>query len=188
MNRPASNILSFRAARSRGYAARAQRGICIALLIVAANLVFGEDLPKGWRKPTRAEAGGDDWRHKSPTGFLTVEADFDGDGKLDVAELLVNPSAKQFALFVKLASSSWQLLDKPYDLKSLDRFGVDLVKPGKYETACGKGYGDYACAHGEPDYLELSRPAIDFIYTESSDSIFYWDKEQGKFVEVLMSD
>lgn len=166
---------------------KAKLCFCTVSLIMAASLGFSEDLPEGWRRPTRAEAG-DTWRAKSPTGFLSVKADFDGDGKADVAELLVNPSTHQFALFVKLGSSAWRMLNQPGDLKSLDRFGIDLVKPGKYETACGKGYGDYACAHGEPDYLTLSRPAIDFIYTESSDSIFYWDDKQHKFVEVLMSD
>jgi hypothetical protein len=187
MTHSTPNLLSFRAARSRGRTARAQRGICISVLILATGVAFGEDLPQGWRSPTRAEAG-DSWREKSPTRFLTVKGDFDGDGKPDAAELLVNPSTNQFALFVKLGSSAWRMLDRPGHVKSLGRFGIDLVRPGKYETACGKGYGDYACAHGEPDYLVLSRPAIDFIYTESSDSIFYWDDRQRKFVEVLMSD
>jgi hypothetical protein len=145
-------------------------------------------LPSGWRKPSPVETSSD-WRKKSPTRFRSIKADFDGDGKPDVAELLVSPSDKQFAFFVKLGSTEkWQMLGKPYDLTSLDRFGIDVVKPGKYETACGKGYGDYACAHGEPDYLKLSKSAIDIFYTESSDSIFYWDTTAQEFREVLMSD
>jgi hypothetical protein len=131
----------------------------------------------------------DEWRQKSPTRFLRVTGDFDSDGKPDLAELLINPVSSQFALFVKLSSTGkWQMLGEPYDENSLDRFGIDLVKPGKYETACGKGYGDYACAHGEPDSLKLSTPAIDIFYTESSDSIVYWDSVTKAFREVLISD
>ncbi len=116
-------------------------------------------------------------------------ADFDGDGKPDPAELLVNASANQFALFVKLASTGkWRLTDGPFDIKSLDRFGIDLVKPGKYETACGKGYGDYACAHHEPDFMKVSTAAIDLFYTESSDSILYWDSSTKAFRKILISD
>jgi hypothetical protein len=73
------------------------------------------------------------------------------------------------ALLVKLSSSGhWQRLSEPLDVADFDRFGIDLVKPGEYKTACGKGYGDYACAHGEPDVLKLHKPAIDLFYTESS--------------------
>jgi len=74
------------------------------------------------------------------------------------------------------------------NLGDLGRFAIDLVKPGRYETACGKGYDDSFCAHGEPDYLVLSRPAIDFIYTESADSIFYWGEKTKEFRKIAMSD
>lgn len=157
--------------------------------MLTVSSVLGQDIfPKGWQRITQAEAA-DDWRQKSRTRYLLVKGDFDGDGKPDTAELLLNPSANQFALFVKLASSAkWQMLGEPFDVKVLDRFGINLVKPGKYQTACGKGYGDYACAHGEPNVLQLSAPGIGLFYTESSDSIFYWERKSRKFAEVLMSD
>jgi hypothetical protein len=152
------------------------------------TLVLAQELPKGWRRPTKTEVS-NRWRLKSTSRFVTVEGDFDGDGRSDIAELLVNPSRKQLGLFVRLSSDQkWQLLDKPYAMGDFDRFGIDYVKPGKYETACGKGYGDWACAHEEPEWLKLARPAIDFFYTESSDSIFYWDQNTKRFREVVMSD
>jgi hypothetical protein len=144
-------------------------------------------LPSGWREPTREEASGS-WRQKSPTRFLKVEGDFNGDGKSDVAQILVDPSKNKFGLFVKFGGAGqWQLVFD-YDLAFLGRYGIDFVKPGKYETACGKGYGDWACAHKEPDWLQLSNPGIDLFYTESSESIYFWDQPSKKFREVVMSD
>jgi hypothetical protein len=141
-----------------------------------------------WRKPTAAESSGD-WRQKSRTRFLAVKGDFDGDGKADIAELLVNPSKKQFALFVNLASTDkWQLLGEPEDVKWLDGMGIRLVKPGRYKTACGKGYGEEFCAHGEPNFLKLSTPAINMFKEESADVIFYWNRSKKKFVNIQMSD
>ena len=107
---------------------RAKRGICIAWIMLTVSPVFGQGIfPNGWRRITQAEAA-DDWRQKSRTRYLLVKGDFDGDGKSDTAELLLNPSANQFALFVKLASSAkWQMLGEPFDVKVLDRFGIDLV-------------------------------------------------------------
>ena len=172
-----SSLLSF----------RAKRGIWV-FLVLFCELAVAQDLPAGWRRPIKTEAA-DQWRQKSQTRFFVVRGDFDGDGQPDLAELLVNPTSQKFALFVKLYSTGkWQQLGDPYDLGALQRFGIDLVKPGKYETACGKGYDESFCAHGEPDYLLLSHPAIDFIYTESADIVFYWDEKTKAFREIAMSD
>lgn len=174
-----SNILSFRATGR----------ICFLLSMLITPTIFSAQAPPiGWRRVSPRIAG-ETWRKKSPTKFLVVRADFDGDGRADLAELLVDPTTKKVAIFVKLSSTEkWQMIGEPFDLAYLDRFGIDLVKPGKYETACGKGYDDSFCAHGEPDYLTLSYPAIDLIYTESADIIFYWDPKSKGFRQIQMSD
>lgn len=164
-----------------------QTAALIFLVALLSSIVLAQELPEGWRRPTRSETSGA-WRKESPTRFLVVRGDFDGDGKQDVAELLVNPSIKQFGVFVKLAAAGqWHSLIT-FDLEAIGRYAIDFVKPGKYKTACGKGYGDYACAHGEPDFLVLKHPAVDFIYTHSSDIIYYWDQKSKTFLEVQMSD
>lgn len=165
---------------------RVLRPTIVALLLAAT--VFAQDLPIGWRRANTVERSSA-WRKKSPTRFLRVEGDFDGDGKSDIAELFINPTEKKFAVFVRLASGkNWQMLGEPGALGDLDRFAIDLVKPGKYQTPCGKGYDDSFCAHGEPDYLVLKNSAIDFIYTESADSIFYWEAKKNGFRDIAMSD
>lgn len=178
---------------SNGVEEPAVVGLLKALALILAyallcSVAVAQDLPAGWRRANASEKS-PAWRRKSPTRFFRVDGDFDGDGKTDVAELLINPGEKKFAIFVKLVSTQkWQMLGEPGDLGVLDRFAIDFVKPGKYETACGKGYDDSFCPHAEPDYLVLSHPAIDFIYTESADSIFYWDRKTKAFREIAMSD
>jgi hypothetical protein len=172
----------------RGSSNLRQAFVVVLLAVLLCSAALAQDLPAEWRTANTVEKS-PAWRKKSPTRFFLVEGDFDGDGKSDIAEILVNPTEKKFALFVRLASTpKWQMLGEAGGLGLLDRFGIDLVKPGKYQTACGKGYDDSFCAHGEPDYLTLSHPAIDFIYTESADSIFYWERNTKLFRQIQMSD
>ena len=160
----------------------------IFLCALLSAVAVAQDLPRGWRLPTKTEVS-DKWRIRSPTRFLTVEGDFDGDGKPDNAALVVNPSRHLFAVFVKLRSTGkWQQVGDETEMKWLGEMGISVVKPGKYETACGKGYDDSFCAHGEPDYLTLATAAIDLFVEESADSMLYWDKKQKKFRTIQMSD
>lgn len=73
-------------------------------------------------------------------------------------------------------------------LVNLPRMGIASVTPGSYATACGKGYGEWACAHGEPNVLELKHDAIDFFADGSADAIFYWDSKARNFRRIQMSD
>src|SRR5256885_7943415 len=75
--------------------------ISLTLILVAAYSIaqvsVRRTLPVGWRLPRAAEATGA-WRKKSPTRFLVVRGDFDGDGRNDVAELLVSEDRKSTRL------------------------------------------------------------------------------------------
>jgi hypothetical protein len=167
---------------------RRQIAVLIFLAALLSGVAVAQDLPKGWRRPTKAETS-DDWRNKSRARFLTVTGDFDGDGQPDLAELLVNPSLKRWAVFVKLHSTGrWQRIGDENEMDWLGNMGIAPVKPGKYETACGKGYGDEFCAHGEPKYLKLATDAIDMFAEESADSMVYWDQKKQVFRLIQMSD
>ncbi len=163
------------------------RAIC-ASLVVFFGIAAAQDVPTAWRRPTPEEVS-DVWRDKNPTRFTVVNGDFDGDGKPDSAELLVNSASNQFGLFVRLAATGkWEMISKPLDAMWLPHFGIDLVKPGKYPTACGKTYGLYACAHGEPEELKVPNGAIDLFYREKSESYYYWDKKEKTFRKIVMTD
>jgi len=90
--------------------------------------------------------------------------------------LLVYLSDKQKGFsWLTLATIDW---GKKYPKVNL-AMGVDVVKPGKYETACGKGY--WECEKGEPKILELKRPAINYFKLASANSFFFLDDKSNSF-------
>lgn len=141
-------------------------------------------LPAGWRKPTATEATGV-WRKKSPARFLAVRGDFDGDGRDDVAELLVSDSGKIFGLFVWLAGQQrWQSIHGAD--ASLGDLGISLVLPKKFDTLCADDPS--VCAPSAPATVDLKNKAIEFFARGQASSIFYWEPSSGVFRNVPMGD
>ena len=143
-----------------------------------------------WRTPSLAELGHDSsWRKDDSDLYLMAKADFDGDGKEDVARLLINDKENKMGLFVTLSSEKKAqplLLEAIDDKNTIEVMGVEVAKPGTYKTACGKGY--WTCKKGEPAQLRLRRPAIDFFRFESANSYFIWRTDKKKFDRIWMSD
>jgi hypothetical protein len=141
-----------------------------------------------WTEPgdaIRSEA----WRSKSQTRFLTAAGDFDGDGKIDQAKLVVAADdGRRNALIVQLSSTGDQAQTITEIEGGLTELGVATVAPGKYKTACGKGYGDWACEHGEPKVLKLRNSAIDFFKNESAETYYVWDGKTKAFAKIAISD
>jgi len=147
--------------------------------------------PAGWRLPTEADYSGDwqDFREKLPTPFH-VEADFNGDGVPDEAWILLRSAGVGWTVVARVSQKGRpaQVLElvAPDGFASAQYYGITLAKPGRYETACGKGY--FECAPGEPKVLNLTRPSIEFFKYESASSIFFWDAKAKRFREVQTSD
>jgi hypothetical protein len=163
---------------------------CLALaLIMAAGAA--DPLPSGFRIPTESDRTGD-WK-KSQKEISTpfhASADFNGDGLVDHVWILLRKSGKGWGLFAFLARTGDRplvvKLDEDNGQTPAQRFGVDVVKAGNYDTACGKGY--WACKSGEPANLKLRLPAIDFYMFESANSYFWWDATSKKFKRTWISD
>ncbi len=162
--------------------------ISLSLILVAAYSIAQvsaqQPFPAGWRKPTLAEATGA-WRKKSPTGFLVVRGDFDGDERDDVAELLVSDSGKSFGLFVWLSSQRrWQSIHGAN--ARLGNLGIGLVQPEKFDTLCADDPS--VCAPGAPATVDLKNRAIEFFAWGETSSIFYWDPSTQAFRNAPMGD
>ena len=162
--------------------------ISLPLILLAAYSIAQvsaeQTLPAGWRKPALAEATGT-WRKKSPARFLVVRGDFDGDGRDDVAELLVSDSGKSFGLFVWLSSQRrWQSIHGAD--ASLGDLGISLVLPKKFDTLCADDPS--MCAPSAPATVDLKNEAIRFFAWGATSSIFYWDPSTQAFRNAPMGD
>jgi hypothetical protein len=159
-------------------------------IIVSAAIfcMAATPIPDGWRTPTEKEIN-QDWRKEKSHHYVVVNADFNGDGIEDEARLLVRQKGQGMALFAFVSqgkSFKEYSLDELEDAGWLEVMGIDLAKKGKYKTACGKGYFD--CESGEPEQINLKRPAIDYFKEGSANSFFYWDDKKKAFNRVWISD
>jgi hypothetical protein len=163
--------------------------IIVLLLLTIGNVATAEQkFPEAWRTPTAEEIHDDyDWRSADPQRHLAVEADFDGDGQVDTAKLLINDIKNTMGLFVQLSSSAnFIKLDETDEKGWIQVIGISRADPGYHKTACGKGY--FECGPGEPEVLHLENPGIDYFKIESANSFFYWDEASNSFKRVWMSD
>ena len=145
--------------------------------------------PPGWRLPSSAETKAE-WRNEDPSRYLVVQADFNGDGTMDEARLLLRDPGPGFGLFAFVSQKDGLL--KAYALEAVKDTGyievmdITVAPPGLYKTACGKGYFD--CSEGEPKEILLRHPAINYFKEGSANAFFYWDEATETFKMVGISD
>jgi hypothetical protein len=162
-----------------------QIALATCLALSAHGAASAQTLPPGWTRPTDADLQGPDWkaRQAKPGKAIAVEADFNGDGKQDSAELLINRRAQSFALFAFLAGQPEPVQIVTSRLEFLERMGVAISPPGRYETACARGLDrtDPKCERGEKS-IQTKHPSISyFIFASGADNL-YWDG--AKFIQV----
>lgn len=152
---------------------------------------FSMDLPipEGWRLPIPSETA-QEWRNENPNRYLTVTADFNGDGIIDKSMLLVRKKGTGLTLFAFVSQKNGTLkaysLDDIKNNEYIEVMGISVALPGRYKTACGKGY--FECQEGEPEEIFLRYPAINYFKEESASSFFYWDESKKNFKRIWMSD
>jgi hypothetical protein len=159
----------------------------LVLLAVSATFCPAQELPSGWHSPS-AKQTTQDFRRHAPKHFLVAIGDFNGDGVQDKALLLVNDKSSKLGLFVCLTTArgcDWHRLEE-MDLPFIDVMGIATVKPGKYKTACGKGYSD--CEKDEPELLVLKHHAVEFFKDESASSYYVYDQRKNDFIAIGISD
>jgi hypothetical protein len=107
---------------------------------------------------------------------------------VDEAQLAVDEAHDSFALFVRVSSggSPKQLFLDKAPKRMLAVFGIKRVTPGKYATACGKGY--FECKPGEPAEVQLKTAGIGYLKFESAESVFVWDPATAEFKRIWLSD
>ena len=156
-------------------------------LLSLATSVSAQDLPPGWHLPPSSRTS-QSFRQRDSYRFLTAIGDFDGDGIADKALLLVNTASTKMGLFVCLKTATgcdWHRLEV-MEIAFLDVMGIDTVRPGKQDTACGKGY--WQCDKDEPKVLNLKHDAVEFFKDESASSVYVYDAKKRAFTPIATSD
>ncbi|HSA33092.1 MAG TPA: FG-GAP repeat protein [bacterium] len=143
-------------------------------------------IPDGYREATPKDYVHEEGNFPKGNPPIKVTADFNGDGKQDIAVILIKSDGNGWALFVLLANQKTMLKLDEVTEKAPPHMGIDLVKPGTIKTACAKGY--WECKPDEPLELKLTLPAINYFMFESANSLFFWDKKSGAFKRVWISD
>lgn len=132
----------------------------------------------GWRYPNAADYT-DDWaefyKGKKEKPFY-ASADFNGDGELDEAWILISDKPEGYGLFVFLSANTDHVtviaLDHEFGNMGPQGMGISVAEKGVYKTACGKGY--WTCGPGESPSISLRWPGINYFMFESARSIFRW--------------
>lgn len=146
-------------------------------------------LPDGWTLPPKAFTS-DDWRNKDSNRYLQFTGDFNGDGISDTAKLLARADGSGIALCVFLSAKGapykFIMLNEKKDINKLKSLGIERVPPGRYETACGKGF--VACGKDEPKELTLTHDAINYFKYDSANMFYYWDQSTLMFKGIGIND
>jgi hypothetical protein len=165
-------------------------GVLLITLASAAATHTAEALspPAGWRL-LRPDETAQSWRSDSPSRYLSVAGDFTGDGKVTTAIILIREDGSGIAPFVALPGPDHNRRflqgEETNPISYLHDEGIRLLKPGKYLTTCGKGYG---CSKGEPQSVTISTDAVEFFKHDGPARMIFWDKTKGTLSEVWLSD
>jgi hypothetical protein len=150
---------------------RTIRLFAIAAVMLAAALAWAQkDFPSGWGEPT--------WNQLK----LKVQADFDGDGRPDTAQVLTDINNRAVAVMAYTSSNQrWAKLDSDA-ISELPHWHVGAIDPGSYTLTCAPD--DKHCIAGP---VKLDHPAITIVVDGKPDEVFYWDATMRRFEHGLLS-
>ena len=153
--------------------------LSILLLVCLANTVSasGPTLPKQYRMPTDEELSAE-WRKQDANKDAMVAADFNGDGLVDGAFLVVDKKNNKLVLMVVLINKdfteTWLEL-QTMDYAALKYQGIALVEPAAVFV-----YKDEADEYAKQP-ITLKFNSIKSFSSEGPSSIFLWDASKRQF-------
>jgi hypothetical protein len=147
-------------------------------------------LPSGWRTPLTDEVQ-DEWRNQDSNRYLSIRADFNGDGLVDDARLLVCDEKNKLGVFAFMLQKTGTyktvlLADDINANRYVMAMGISLIEPGTYKTACGKHI--VPCGKGELEEISLKYDGINYFKEGSASRYFYWDSSIQSFQKAWIDD
>jgi hypothetical protein len=173
------------------HAAALACGALVTTVLMWTSAVLSKQIlspPAGWRL-SRPDETLQSWRSDSPSRYLSVSGNFTGDGNVNTAIILVRDDGSGIAPSVALGGPGHERRffqgGETNPISYLHDEGIKLLKPGRYVTTCGKGYG---CSQGEKKSITISTDAVEFFKYEGPGRMIFWDKTKGALSEVWLSD
>lgn len=161
--------------------------ICFALTACALEKVSELEPRRNEWQPFSAKESDGNWRTKYAGKALKIVDDFNGDGRMDEALLLISTNNSSLGLFAVFSNGTEKqfLVEKFANIK-IPEAGIVVAPPGEYLTTCAKAYTK--CAPGEKRSIILLTSGIEIFEFESAHILFYWDKNTGAFIKEWLSD
>jgi hypothetical protein len=153
------------------------------LLMTNSVYASGPTLPNQYRMPTEEELSGE-WRKGDADKYATVAADFNGDGLIDGAFLVVDEKQKKLVLMAVLInkdfSETWLKLQN-MDLAALKYQGVALINPSAVTLYKG------AVSENNKQAKTLKFNSIKSFSSEGPSSVFFWDSAKQRFQQFWLT-
>ena len=121
---------------------------------------------------------------------FTVKGDFNGDGYLDSALIMLHHNTHAWGVFIFLFPFKGAYAYKVYENNEVSFQGAYISMAPKSDkpirTARGKGY--WACGQEEPSEVFLSNDSVYLVFPEMAHQLIYWDSKVASFRTVSISD
>lgn len=161
----------------------------MVLTLSSAAFAGSGALPPGWRFPTEADykEGWAEYRDRLPVPFH-VTGDFDGNGLVDHAWILIPERGEGWGLFVFLTRRA--AAPRIIQLFSeggccAQAYALARVPPGRHLTFCGR-LSD--CSAGQPASITLKHPGFEFMTLGTASGLYYWSPAANAFRSVTVAD
>jgi len=168
---------------------RPMRALATFAVLLWSTCAFAQKPPAGWRFPTEADMKGNwlEYRELFPKPYHT-RADFNGDGILDDAWILISRDGTGSGAFVFLSRKQGGF--STITIFSDDRspaqgYAVAAVPPGKHSTFCGR-VGE--CEKGEPKSVTLLYAGFELHTLGTAAGLYYWNRKTRSFSSVTTAD
>ncbi|MDH4184550.1 MAG: hypothetical protein OEV92_10035 [Nitrospinota bacterium] len=121
---------------------------------------------------------------------FTVEGDFNGDGYLDSAWIMLHHNTHAWGVFIFVFPFNGAYAYKVYEDTEVSPQGAYISMAPKSDkpirTACGKEY--WECGQEEPSEVFLSNDSVYLVFPEMAHLLIYWDSKMLSFRKVFISD
>ncbi|MCJ7547619.1 MAG: hypothetical protein MUP30_12500 [Deltaproteobacteria bacterium] len=156
----------------------------LSIILLASSIyASGPTLPKQYRMPTEDELSSE-WRKGDSDKYASVAADFNDDGLVDGAFLVVDEKHKKLVLTVVLInkdfSETWLKL-QTMDFAALKYQGIALIKPSTVSVY--RGEANENTKHP----ITLKFNSIRSFSSEGPSSVFFWDPSKHQFQHLWLT-